>query len=227
MNGANSLFDQLLKTGLAQVQGARDALGSQADLGKYARGAAAGGVLGLLLGNRGGRRLGGKVLKVGGVVALGALAWKTYQDWQAQQQAGQGTAQAPAAADTGAAYAALPAPQAEAHGRAMLKAFIAAAKSDGHVDERERQHIEAELQRSGADAATRAWVQDELRRPVEPAEVAALATSPEQAAELYLASVIAVDETSTMERAYLDALARRLQLDAGLQRQLEAQAAAA
>ena len=67
----------------------------------------------------------------------------------------------------------------------------------------------------------------ELRRPVDPAEVARLATTPELAAEIYLASVVVVDETTTMERAYLDALARELRLDAGLRADLEARAAAA
>ena len=102
--------------------------------------------------------------------------------------------------------------------------MIAAAKSDGHLDERERQLVEAELTRSEADPAVRTWVEAELRRPVEPADVAAGATTPELAAEVYLASVLVVDETGTMERAYLDALARELRLDDGLRRQLEARA---
>ena len=102
--------------------------------------------------------------------------------------------------------------------------MIAAAKSDGHLDDRERQLVEAELTRSEADPAVRAWVETELRRPVEPADVAFGATTPELAAEVYLASVLVVDETSTMERAYLDALARELRLDDGLRRQLEARA---
>jgi uncharacterized membrane protein YebE (DUF533 family) len=49
----------------------------------------------------------------------------------------------------------------------------------------------------------------------------------EAAAEVYLASVLMVDQASFMERAYLDALARELRLAPGLQRELEAQAAAA
>ena len=227
---AQSLLDQLLKTGLSAVNDARGSVQQareRGDLDKYAKGAAAGGVLALLLGTRGGRRIGGSALKLGSVAALGMLAWKTYNDWQAQQQAASaaGAAGAPAGASMGtSAPLALPAPQAEAHGRVLLKAMIAAAKSDGHLDERERQLVEAELNRSEADPAVRAWVETELRRPVEPADVAAGATTPELAAEVYLASVLVVDETSTMERAYLDALARELRLDDGLRRQLEARA---
>ncbi len=220
---AFSLLDQLLKAG---TDAARGYNARQSDVGKYATGAAAGSLLTMLLGSRGGRRLGGKVLKVGGVAALGVMAWKAYSDWQAEQAAKAAPGAAPASLPSGG-FAALPAPQAEAHGQAMLKAMIAAAKSDGHVDERERGLLEAELGRVQAPAELRAWVESELRRPVEPADVAAAATGPEMAAEIYLASVLVVDETSTMERAYLDALARSLRLDEGLKATLEARAAAA
>jgi uncharacterized membrane protein YebE (DUF533 family) len=228
-----SLLEQLLQSGMAKVESAKQS----GDLGKYATGAAAGGVLALLLGSRGGRSLTGKALKVGTVAALGTMAWRAYNDWQAQQQGRQ--AGAPSAAAGAPQARALPAPEAferlpaaqlEDHSRAMLKAMIAAAKADGHLDERERGLVEAELQRLEADPATRRWMEDELRRPVEPAEVARAAlgptASPQMAAEVYLASLLVVDDTTTMERAYLDELARQLQLAPGLRAELEARARA-
>ncbi|MDP3223729.1 MAG: tellurite resistance TerB family protein [Rubrivivax sp.] len=224
---AQSLIDQLLKTGMAAVNDARGSVQNARDSGdlhKYAKGAAVGGVLAMLLGTRSGRRMGGSALKIGSMAALGMLAWKTYNDWQAQKAASTG---APAPQPRASAPLALPAPQAEAHDRVMLKAMIAAAKSDGHLDERERELVEVELKRSESDATLRAWFETELRRPVEPADVAAGANTPELAAEVYLASVLVVDETGTMERAYLDALARELRLEDGLKRQLEARAQAA
>jgi uncharacterized membrane protein YebE (DUF533 family) len=57
--------------------------------------------------------------------------------------------------------------------------------------------------------------------------VASAATTPELAAEIYLASVLVVDETTTMERAYLDELARRLNLAPALKLDLERRAAEA
>ncbi len=218
-----SLLEQLLQSGVSKYESAKQS----GDLQKYATGAAAGGALALLLGSRRGRSLGGKALKVGSVAALGTLAWRAYNEWQAKDQAA-----APAAA-AGAPqtaqvmptrFEALPAPQLELHSRAMLKAMIAAAKSDGHLDERERGVVEAEMQRLEADSATRRWFEDELRRPLEPAEVAAASTSPQMASEIYLASVLVVDETTTMERAYLDALATQLQLAPELKAELEARA---
>ncbi|KPF49343.1 hypothetical protein IP87_05755 [beta proteobacterium AAP121] len=226
---AFSLLEQLLKSGMPAAGSPQ-----RSDLGKYAGGAAVGGVLGLLLGSKRGRSMGGTALKYGSVAALGALAWKVYQDHQAKQTAAAAPAPGRAPIDitppayaAPASFAALPAPQLEAHSQAMLKALIAAAKADGHMDERERGLVHAELQRIEADAATRAWVDAELARPVEPAEVAAAATGPEMAAEIYLASVLVVDQTTTMERAYLDALARELRLAPTLKADLEARAAAA
>ena len=222
-----TLLEQLLKSGMERYDTARQS----GDLGKYATGAAAGGALALLLGSKRGRSLGGKALKLGTVAALGTLAWKAYNDWQARQQAAapQSAAGAPQGQGAGTVpgFAALPAPQLEDHSRAMLKAMIAAAKSDGHLDERERAALEGELQRLEADPAVRAWVDAELRRPVEPADVAAASTSPQMAAEMYLASVLVADDTTTMERAYLDELARQLRLPAELKADLEAKARSA
>jgi uncharacterized membrane protein YebE (DUF533 family) len=233
---AQSLLEQLLKsaTGGGAAPGRT---GGESHLGKYATGAVAGGALALLLGSKSGRRMGGKALKYGSVAALGALAWTTYRDWQSRQpgQTGQ-PAQASAAplaalpttaTSAASSFAQLPAPAMEDHSWVMLKAMVAAAKADGHMDDRERGLVEAELHRLEADPAMRARVDAELRRPVEPADVAAGVDSPEKAAEVYLASVLVVDTTTTMERAYLDELARQLKLDPSLRAELEARVAGA
>jgi uncharacterized membrane protein YebE (DUF533 family) len=95
------------------------------------------------------------------------------------------------------------------------------------MDERERELVGGELNRLQADPATRQWVEAEIRRPVDPADVARAATTPELAAEVYLASVLVVDDTTAMERAYLDQLAQALRLAPQLKADLEARAAAA
>ena len=212
-------------------------------LGKLGAGAGAAGVLGALLGSKRGRSYGGKALKYGSIAALGLMAYKAYTSWQAQQQAQGATAPGGAAgaaragATTGSATwtpgAVATEPrtldrvspaEAEQHSRAVLLAMIAAAKADGHLDDRERELIENELARLDGDAELRRWHEDALRRPLDPAAVAQAATTPEIAAEMYLATLLMVDETSFMERAYLDELARQLKLPDGLKAQLEAQA---
>ncbi|KAG1081254.1 hypothetical protein G6F40_015569 [Rhizopus arrhizus] len=53
-------------------------------------------------------------------------------------------------------------------------------------------------------------LETELSRPLDPAAGAQSAKTPDMAAEMYLASLLVVDEESYMERAYLDELARPL-----------------
>ncbi len=223
---ARALIEQLLKAGSTVVDQQAEALRARTagnpDLAKYAKGAAVGGLLGLLLGTRGGRRMGGAALRLGSVAAVGMLAWKTYEEWQANQRGAKTTS--PGAATP--SFEALPAPELQRHSNAILKAMIAAAKADGQVDDRESALVEAELVRLQADAALRTWVQDELRRPLDAADVASVSTSPKQAAEIYLASAMVAAIDNPAERAYMDQLAQRLGLAEGLKDALEKQAAA-
>ena len=196
--------------------------------------ALAGGAMGLLLGSKKGRKMGGKALKYGGVAALGMMAYKAYGNWQANgaQGAAQSAAHTPAHAS--AQSPALPqtvdrvtGPALEQHATAVLKAIIAAAKSDGHVDDRERQLIEEGLRGMTSDPQLIQWVDRELQKPLDPVEVAAAASNVEIASEMYLASVLVIDDQSFMERSYLDALGRELQLPPELLAELNTQAAAA
>ena len=181
-----------------------------ADFGK---GALAGGALGLLLGKNKTTR---KLATYGGLAAIGVMAYKAYGDYK-QQQGGAGAGAQPQTVDR------LPPPQVELHSQAILSALVAAAKADGHIDARERQVIEGEFSRVNQDADLRQWLHAELEKPLDPAEVARAATTPEIAAEMYLASLMAADEQSFMERAYLDELARQLKLDDALKLRLEQQ----
>lgn len=214
-----SLLDQLLGAG----QSALSNVPGTASGGKpgFGTGMLAGGVLGLLLGDKRVRKFGGKALTYGGAAALGALAFRAYSNWQAQKAAA-GVMASAAPAPQPAQF--LPAPALEEHSRAVLKALIAAAKSDGHIDERERGLIEQKLGSMTDDPALRRWIDQEVARPLDPAEVAAAATSMEVASEMYLVSVLAIDTESFMERAYLDALAKNLNLPADLKLQLETEA---
>jgi uncharacterized membrane protein YebE (DUF533 family) len=170
--------------------------------------------LGLLLGNKKARKYGKKLALYGGVAAVGVLAYRAYGDWK-QQQSGAAGGSEPQTVDR------LPPAQAELHAQAILKALVAAAKADGHIDTREREVIEGEFRRIDADASLQAWLHTELERPLDPAEVARAASTPEMASEMYLASLLAADEQSFMERAYLDELARQLKLDEALKQRLE------
>ncbi|NBK38388.1 tellurite resistance TerB family protein [Pseudomonas soli] len=215
------LLDQLLKAGqslLQNQQGKSLSDKGSGNIGSLLSGAGGGalaaGAMGLLLGNKKARRYGGKALTYGGLAALGVLAYKAYGNWQVRQGAGD---QQPQTLDR------LPPAQVEQHSQAVLRALVAAAKSDGHIDDRERALIEGEFTRLDSDRELQQWLHAELNKPLDPAEVARAAQTPEMAAEMYLASVMMVDQENFMERAYLDELARQLRLDPALRLELENQ----
>lgn len=221
-------LDQLMKTAQQSLgSGGLDGLlggskpgatGGKGGLtGDFGKGALVGGALGLLLGNKKARKVGGKVAMYGGLAAVGVLAYKAYGDWKKQ---GSGAAAAAAPAQP---IQQLQAPEADLHSQAILKALVAASKADGHIDAREREVIEGEFARIDADPALRQWLSAELEKPLDPAEVASAATDAQIASEMYVASLLAADEQNFMERAYLDELARQLKLDADLKAKLEQQ----
>jgi uncharacterized membrane protein YebE (DUF533 family) len=115
--------------------------------------------------------------------------------------------------------------------KALLDRFLGAARADGHLDNTERARIMAQVDQAGLDAEAKAFLFDHIEKPIGVSEVAAAATTQEQAAELYLASRLTIAPDTADERAYLEALAHRLKLPpdlvAHLDRQAEASAAQA
>src|SRR5690606_36887960 len=159
-----------------------------------------GGVLGLLLGNKKLRKMGGGVVAYGGAAALGALAPKTYQDWQ-QKSAEQAAVSNPAqiAPPPTRALAMIPVSQLAEHSRTILAAMLAAVKADGHIGAEELQLLDAEIAKVTNQADDRAWFDAQMAKPADPMETAAPAKTPEQAAEVYLACLLVIDEQSYME----------------------------
>lgn len=204
------LLDHLLKSAAPTTLTGKDGRGGAAGAleSDFGKGALAGGALGLLLGRNKATR---KLASYGGLAALGVMAYKAYGDYKQQQ----GQPVQPQTVDR------LPPPQADLHGEAILRALVAAAKADGHIDARERDVIEGEFARIAPAAEVQQWLKVELDKPLDPAEVARSATTPEIASEMYLASLLAVDEQNFMERAYLDELARQMQIDDALRQRLE------
>ena len=218
------LLDQLLKSGSDLLNGgaagqpaAQPQQSATSPVGSLLAGAGGGAAISLLLGSKKARKLGGKAVVYGGAAALGVVAWKAWQNYQRGQSV-------PPVQSEPQTIDRLPAPQAEQHSQAILRALIAAAKADGHIDQREREMIDAEIARISSDPTLLQWFDRELQKPLDPADVAAAADTPALAAEMYLASLLMIDQQSFMEKAYLDELARQLDLPADLRSELEAQA---
>lgn len=229
MTNLTGFLDHLLKSAGATVTGANQTNRGSGIGGAinsdFGRGTLTGGALGLLIGKNKKMR---KLAQYGGLAALGMMVYNTYGEYQRQQQAGAAGGAQPATQPVPQLPAPqtvdrLPPAQADAHGAAILQAIVAAAKADGHIDARERELIEGEYARQGLPADVQQWLHTELEKPLDPAQVARAATSPELAAEMYLASLLVADEQSFMEKAYLDELARQLKLPADLQTRLQRQ----
>ncbi|TKB58282.1 tellurite resistance TerB family protein [Ferrimonas aestuarii] len=204
--------------------------GGMSDMTKGAIGGAVGGsLLTMLIGSKKGKKVGKKVAKFGGAAALGALALKVFNDYQAKQGQPVQEATAPAAAPVQSEPQLLPRStslDANQHSMVVLKAMIAAAKADGHVDNDERQRIHQAMQAIGGSAELTQFVENELNQPLDPADIAKGVQSQEEAAEVYLASVLMVDEQNFMEKSYLEELARQLNIAPDLAMQLQAQVVA-
>lgn len=214
-----SLLDQFLGGG-SNIKGRLDQYSGS---GGFMRGAAAGGLLGALLGGRG---VAGGALKYGGAAALGALALKAYQDYQSKKGAPVGmTPEQFANLSPDALPHAQPAADGGNFQLVLIRAMVGAAKADGNVDAQEQQHLFGQVERLGLDSEAKAYVFDLLSKPVDLESISSSVASPEQAAEIYLASRLAIDPDVPAERAYLDALAARLELPAELRNSLDASAA--
>lgn len=201
-----------LEKGLNIPESSKERDAMMSGLGK---GALAGSAISLLLGSKTGRKIGGTAAGVGGAAALGALALKTYKDWQQNKES------------TSAQETRQLTHDSDQESLVILQAMIAAAKADGHVDDSEKARIQEVIQSMGATEEVNRFVQQELEKPLDPAEVARPVSSPEQAAEVYLASLLVADDQNFMEKAYLKELANQLKLDADLVSRLEAQVQAA
>ncbi|RUO20905.1 DUF533 domain-containing protein [Aliidiomarina iranensis] len=224
---SKNLLNQLLQSG-SQFLGNSGGSGQTASpepkkaggfMNSFGGGAVTGGALGLLLGSKKGRKIGGSALKYGGIAALGVVAYKAYNNYQQNNRS--------APQNTPQTIDRVPEPEVEIHSQAILSAIIAAAKADGHIDQREQQLIDDELAKLNNDQAAQNWFHAELGKPLDPAEVAKAASTPEIAAEMYLASVFVVDQQNFMERSYLQELARQLNLPENLKQELDTQAQAA
>jgi uncharacterized membrane protein YebE (DUF533 family) len=197
-------------------------------------GAAAGGVMALLVGSKKGRKFAGKAATVGGAALIGGIAFKAYKNWQQNNQplsdvnSGQITEHIPGQSS---------APQFQYNGNqvsapeisqefqlTLIKAMIGAAKSDGHIDEIEQKRIFDALGKMSLSNEMKGLVFDLLRQPIYIEELAHNAQNMEQKSEVYLVSCLAIDLDNTCEHNYLDKLATALGLPLDLAEQIKSQA---
>ena len=208
--GLGSILSQALgggagSGGLGGVLGnvlndAGKAVGGKQNLALGGLGALAGALLG-----GGGRSVGGAL--GGGVMAiLGAMAYQALKG---------GGSQAPDVP------LGLMEPRSEAerleleqNSELVLKAMINAAKADGQIDKGEIQRIVGKLKETGMDPDAQQYVMAEMQKIMDtPALIAAAKGRPTLAAQIYGASLLAIEVDTPAEKKYLDELAAGMGLD--------------
>lgn len=198
--GLGGLLDSL--TNKARTGGGSGGLGDllgQLSGGSKTRSAGSGGGLGDLLGGL-----------LGGAAAGGVAGSLARKDSQPTNDASFGELFNDAVINKGEPEIA-PTPEQNAVAGLMLRAMIQAAKSDGTVDDAEKQRLLGKLGED-LDEEERQFIRDQMAAPVDP-EALAKEVPKGLESQVYLMSLLAIDLDHEDEARYLDRLARALNLD--------------
>jgi len=211
MSSMNSILDKVLSGGAAT--------GLASGL--------AGGLAGSFLMSKKGRKFGKSALKVGGVAAVGALAYSAYKKYTNKQNtttvpdSGVENKQMQSLEDSGF----LPAKndQTALHNleATLVTAMIAASRADGQMDVQESQAIFKQIKSYQLNAEEEAQLIEQIQSPVDMDALISAATTPEIATEIYTVSVITMNEINSAERDYLSMLAMRLNIPNALVEAIE------
>jgi uncharacterized membrane protein YebE (DUF533 family) len=202
--GSGGVLDKVLEM-------AKTGLGSAAQ--NPAQAAGIGAVLGSVLGG------GGK--SVSGAIKGGALAMLAGVAYQAITNAARGAKGAAAAGESpqfsgGDVPLGMRAPQTPAEEQAInhaaelvIKGMMNVAKSDGQVSADEIQRIIGKLREAGMEGDAEAWILAELRKPLDLDAFVAEIPNQEVAAQVYAASLLAVEVDTPQEKSYLTDFAKK------------------
>jgi uncharacterized membrane protein YebE (DUF533 family) len=172
-------------------------------LGKLLVPGALGGLAGLLVASKSSRKLltkyGTSALLVGGGAVAGTVLWNKYKDkvrtaHQGEAQFGQQSSSV------------------DERTERLILALVFAAKSDGHIDDKERAAIEHQLREAGIEEQGRALIAKAIEQPLDPQRLASGIKNEEEALEVYFLSCAAIDIDHFMERSYLGALGDALKI---------------
>lgn len=98
----------------------------------------------------------------------------------------------------------------------LMRAMIAAAFADGHIDETERQKIFAQVETMDLSVQEKAMLFDELRKPMSLSALVAEVPDAQTGIEVYAASASAIDLNQPVSGQYLQSLANQLCLPSEL-----------
>lgn len=232
----NQLLNQFLGTSNPQDATPQNGtIGLSSSMGKIsshipgglAGGAAAGGIVALLMSSKSARKFAGKAATYGGAAVLGGLAFKAYKNWQQNNTSAQNQAASSAAHSEVEFHQQALASKQTQNGPfelSIIKAMIAAARADGHIDAAEQRRIFEAVDKLELSAEHKGILFDYLQRDIPIAELVTGIHNIELKSEIYLASCLVIEADHPAERTHLNQLAQALALPGELTRQLEIQA---
>lgn len=202
----NNLLNQVLGVAKEQLTKTANGNSSTDKIAKIGGGAAAIGILSMILGKRGGANL----AKLGSLAALGSLAYQAYQNYQAKQNQ---------AVENTNLFAV---ENSDDVSKVILQAMIAAAAADGAITSDEAEAIAAE---AGNDPELQQWLQQEINQPATVAEIAQqVGRNQALASQVYLAARMVCKDLERKEIIFLANLAEALGLNEQFVEELEKQA---
>ena len=188
---------------LQSLLGQKTSSSGERDLSTLLVPGALGGLAGLLVANKSSRKLlakyGTGALLAGGGAIAGTVLWNKYKDRVRTAHSDEphyGEHTSPLDLRT----------------ERLILALVFAAKSDGHIDDKERLAIEQQLREAGVEEKGRALVAQAIEQPLDPQRLAQSVKNEEEALELYFLSCAAIDIDHFMERSYLNALGDALKI---------------
>lgn len=95
----------------------------------------------------------------------------------------------------------------------LIRAMIAAAHADGHMDANEQGKILDQLIQSGLSSEERGFLLKEMQNPLPLEELIAQVRHPQAAEEVYAVACLCIDIDHPEERAFLQRLGEGLKLD--------------
>ncbi len=219
------LLEKILSTGKQYVEKGQALAEEKLDIPEHGqeravmidglkKGALASALLLGLLGTRGGRKLTGTAIKVGGLAALGTAAYKGYQNWT----------------QTGDVFSAgdsvheLSDDSADSRGLLLIEAMVAAANADGNIDDQELKAIKHEILEMHLPGEMAMILENIVDSPLSAGELAQKVNTQAEASEVYIATRLLIgDDSSLTETLYKDSLVSALGLSNELVSSLEAQ----
>ena len=238
--GATSGSQQQARSGGGDfLQMGRDYLSRNA--GGIGGGAVAGGLAGYMMGSKKGRKMAKKAATYGGLALVAGLAYKAYSDYQGKKaglpvvdgKVGSIPATMHQSTDETKQLSHIPmvpagsgfdvaemTERAAGFGATLVSAMIAAAKSDGQIDAEEHRAIFAKIEELDLSSEEKVFLFDQLNKPLDIDSIVGQARSKEQAVEVYIASLMAIEPDTPAEQAYLSMLAARLNLEGELVSQI-------